>query len=107
MFRLLSAVLLIASLCATGYDKLRQRHRRALHYVTARASLPLPCEITSYSCHKTILSLLQRIARPIVMTDNDTYQNLSMNGNDSPKIIGLLEGQVQDLRESTTARFSR
>ena len=30
---------------------------------------------------------------------NDTHQNPSMNGNDSPKIIGLLEEQVQDLKE--------
>ena len=30
---------------------------------------------------------------------NDSHQNLSMNGNDSPKIIGLLEEQVQDLKE--------
>ena len=30
---------------------------------------------------------------------NDSHQNPSMNGNDSPKIIGLLEEQVQDLKE--------
>ena len=30
---------------------------------------------------------------------NGNHQNLSMNGNDSPKIIGLLEEQVQDLKE--------
>ena len=33
------------------------------------------------------------------MNGNDSHQNLSMNGNDSPKIIGLLEEQVQDLKE--------
>ena len=33
------------------------------------------------------------------MNGNDTHQNPSMNGNDSPKIIGLLEEQVQDLKE--------
>ena len=33
------------------------------------------------------------------MNGNDTLQNPSMNGNDSPKIIGLLEEQVQDLKE--------
>ena len=30
---------------------------------------------------------------------NGTHQNLSMTENDSPKIIELLEGQVQDLKE--------
>ena len=30
---------------------------------------------------------------------NDNHHNPSMNGNDSPKIIELLEGQVQDLKE--------
>ena len=30
---------------------------------------------------------------------NDNHQNPSMNGNDSPKVIELLEGQVQDLKE--------
>ena len=33
------------------------------------------------------------------LTENDSHQNPSMNGNDSPKIIELLEGQVQDLKE--------
>ena len=33
------------------------------------------------------------------MNGNDTLQSPSMNGNDSPKIIELLEGQVQDLKE--------
>ena len=33
------------------------------------------------------------------MNGNDTHQNPSMNGNDSPKVIELLEGQVQDLKE--------
>ena len=36
------------------------------------------------------------------MNGNDTLQNPSMNGNDSPKIIELLEGQVQDLKERLT-----
>ena len=30
---------------------------------------------------------------------NDTHQNPSMNGNDSPKVIELLEEQVQDMKE--------
>ena len=30
---------------------------------------------------------------------NDSHLNPSVNGNDSPKIIELLEGQVQDLKE--------
>ena len=47
---------------------------------------------------------------------NDTHQNLSMNGNDSPKIIGLLgetgarserKTRQSRYRKSTTARFSR
>ena len=33
------------------------------------------------------------------MNGNDTLQNPSVNGNDSPKVIELLEGQVQDLKE--------
>jgi len=33
------------------------------------------------------------------MTESETSQNPSMNGNDSPKIVELLEGQVQDLKE--------
>ena len=36
------------------------------------------------------------------MNGNDTLQNPSVNGNDSPKVIELLEGQVQDLKERLT-----
>ena len=33
------------------------------------------------------------------MNGNDSLQNPSVNGNDTPKVIELLEGQVQDLKE--------
>lgn len=33
------------------------------------------------------------------MNRSETRQSLSMNGNDSEKIIELLEGQVKDLKE--------
>ena len=36
------------------------------------------------------------------MNGNDSHQNPSVNGNDSPKVIELLEGQVQDLKERLT-----
>ena len=29
---------------------------------------------------------------------NDTHTNVSMNGNDTSKVVALLEGQVQDLK---------
>lgn len=32
------------------------------------------------------------------MTVNDTYQNLSVNGNDNEKVVALLENQVADLK---------
>ena len=35
-------------------------------------------------------------------TVNDSHLNPSVNGNDSPKVIELLEGQVQDLKERLT-----
>lgn len=41
----------------------------------------------------------QNGTQPLVDTSTEPHQNLSMNGNDTSKVVELLEGQVQDLKE--------